>query len=69
MVSLMMVDNKLMVLSDQGKLVMVEASPEAYKELGSVQAMDGKSWTAPSFANGYLYVRNLTQMVCFRLTK
>ncbi|MCF8374668.1 MAG: PQQ-like beta-propeller repeat protein [Bacteroidales bacterium] len=67
--SLILVDNKLIVLSDQGKVIVVDPSHEKYKELGSFQTMTGKSWTAPSFADGILYVRNLTQMACYQLSK
>ncbi len=63
--SLILVDNKLLVLSDKGKLVQVKATPEAYTEQGSFQALDGKSWTAPSFVEGKLYVRNLTEIACY----
>lgn len=64
--SLIVVDDNLLVLSDQGKLAIVKANPEAYEEVGIVQAIEGKSWTAPSFANGKVYVRNLTEMACFQ---
>lgn len=64
--SLILVDNKLIVLSDQGKLVIVEAKPDAYEKVGILQAVEGKSWTAPSFANGKVYVRNLTEMACYQ---
>jgi len=63
--SLILVDDKLLVLSDKGKLIQVKATPEAYFEQGSFQAVGGKSWTAPSFAEGKLYVRNLTEMACY----
>ncbi|MBC8344235.1 MAG: PQQ-like beta-propeller repeat protein, partial [Bacteroidetes bacterium] len=65
--SLIMADDKLIVLSDKGKMVLVEASPEAFVELSSFQALNGKSWTAPSFSNGKVYLRNLTQMACYQL--
>ncbi len=65
--SLMIVDDKLMVLSDKGKLIIVEAKPDAYQEVISVQALEGKSWTAPSFVNGKVYVRNLTHMACYKV--
>ena len=65
--SLIIVDDKLIVLSDQGKLVIVEATPDAYEEKAIIQAINGKSWTAPSFANGKIYVRNLTEMACYKL--
>ena len=63
--SLILVGDNLLVLSDQGKLLQIKATPDAYTELGSFQALDGKSWTAPSFAGGKLYVRNLTEMACY----
>ncbi len=65
--SLILVDNQLLVLSDQGKLVMVDTNPEVYTEHGSVDALTGKSWTAPSFSNGKVFVRNLTEMACYQL--
>ena len=67
--SLIIVDDKLLVLSDQGKLIIAKAAPEAYHELASFQALEGKSWTAPSFADGKLFVRNLEKMACYNLSK
>lgn len=67
--SLILVDNKLIILSDKGKLAIADASPDEYKENSSIQAIDGKSWTAPSFVNGKVFVRNLTQMSCHKLIK
>jgi outer membrane protein assembly factor BamB len=55
--SLIMVDDKLLVLSDQGKLTIVDAIPDAYKEESIIQALNGKSWTAPSFSNGKVYLQ------------
>ena len=65
--SLIIVDDKLIVLSDQGKLVIIEATPDAYEEKSLIQTINGKSWTAPSFSNGKVYVRNLTEMACYKL--
>lgn len=67
--SLICVNDRLLVLSDKGKLIQVKATPDAYTELGSFQAVKGKSWTAPSFSNGKLYIRNLSEMACYDLTK
>lgn len=63
--SLILVGDKLLVLSDKGVLKQIEASPEAYKEIGSIQALDGKSWTAPSYSNGRVFLRNLSEMSCY----
>jgi outer membrane protein assembly factor BamB len=65
--SLILIDDNLLVLSDQGKLAIVDATPDAYTEKSATQVINGKSWTAPSFANGKLYVRNLTEMACYKL--
>ena len=63
--SLIIVGDKLLVLSDKGVLKQVNASPDGYVENGSVQALEGKSWTAPSYANGRVFLRNLTEMSCY----
>ena len=66
--SFILVDGKLIVLSDKGKLAIAKASPEAYQELGSIQAIGGSiTWTAPSYTNGKVYVRNQTEMACYKL--
>jgi outer membrane protein assembly factor BamB len=65
--SLSLVGNKILAMTAKGVLKIVEASPEAYTEIESFQALNGKSWTAPSFANGMVYVRNLTEMASYQL--
>lgn len=66
--SFILVDGKLIVLSDKGKLAIANATPEAYQELGTVNAISGSiTWTAPSYTNGKVYVRNQTEMACYKL--
>ena len=65
--SLILVDGKLLVLSDRGKLLMLEANAEGYKQKGSVQALEGLCWTAPSFSDGRLYLRNHDELVVYDL--
>lgn len=65
--SLIYGDGNLFVLSDQGRLLMLEATAEGYVELGSIQALEGRCWTAPTLANGRLYLRNHTEMVVYDL--
>ena len=65
--SLIIADNKLLVLSDRGKLIMVDANPETFTVLGSFQALNGRSWTAPSFADGKIFLRNHTEIACYKL--
>lgn len=65
--NLIIVGNKIVAMTDKGVLKIIETNPEAYIEKRSIQAINGKSWTAPSFANGNVYVRNLTEMASYRL--
>ncbi|HYN23066.1 MAG TPA: PQQ-binding-like beta-propeller repeat protein [Thermoanaerobaculia bacterium] len=59
--------NLLIVLSDQGTLLLVEATPGAYTELARFQAMEGKAWTAPTLANGRLYLRDHDEIVALEM--
>src|SRR6185436_9971883 len=62
--SLLVADrNLLVVLSDRGTLLLVEANPDAYAELARFQVMEGKAWTSPTLANGRLYLRDEDEIV------
>ena len=50
------------------KLALVEASPGAFHELGSISVFDGKTWNCPALANGKTYLRNDQEMACYDLT-
>jgi len=67
--SLVIADDKLIVLSDRGKLVLAEATAVGYHELAKAQVLKGKSWTSPTIEAGKLYLRNRKEMVCYDLTK
>lgn len=62
--SLLVAGDRLVVLSDKGKLLLVDGGPDEYRELGAAQVLEGKSWTAPSYGGGRICVRNLTHMAC-----
>ena len=63
----MIVDGKLVVLSDDGQVVLLEPNPQAFKELARFKAIDGKCWNAPALANGKLYVRSTKEGACFEI--
>lgn len=66
--SVMLADDKLILLSDKGKLVIAEATPEAYQPLAEAQILTGKCWTVPVLSGGYLYARNAAgDLVCVDL--
>ena len=63
--SLMAADDKLIILSEKGKLVIAEVSPSAFKEISSAQILTGKCWTMPVLSNGIIYARNAVgDLVC-----
>ncbi|MBN2131714.1 MAG: PQQ-binding-like beta-propeller repeat protein, partial [Sedimentisphaerales bacterium] len=63
--SLMLAGGKLIVLGEAGKLAIVEASPDGYKELASAEILKGKCWTVPVLAGGRIYARNAAgDLVC-----
>jgi outer membrane protein assembly factor BamB len=59
----------LLVLSEQGEVALVEASPYGHKERGRFQAIEGKTWNHPVVAHGKLYVRNGEEAACYQLTE
>ena len=65
--SLIYADGHFIVLSERGKLVLVEANPERYLEKGSVQVFKGKTWTSPTLSGGKLFLRNQKEIVCLNL--
>jgi outer membrane protein assembly factor BamB len=58
----------LLVLAEDGQVVLVTANPDRHEELGSFQAIEGKTWNHPVIAHGRLYVRNAREMACYDLT-
>jgi outer membrane protein assembly factor BamB len=55
----------LLVLTEDGRVVLLRATPERNEELGSFQALEGKTWNHPVLARGRLFARNAEEMVCY----
>ncbi len=64
---LILVGDSVIVLSERGELVQVAATPEEHRELARFQAIEGKTWNHPAYADGKLYVRNEREMACYLL--
>ena len=56
--SLVLADNKLIIMSSSGELVVATPSPEAFKPLSRAKVLEGKCWTTPVLANGRIYCRS-----------
>ena len=67
--NVILVGNRLVALAEDGNLVIVEATPEAYKEIARTQAFHDKCWTTPAFADGKIYVRSISQGICFDVSE
>lgn len=66
--SLILADGKLIILAEDGRIVIAGASPEGFKELVHGQVVRGKCWAAPALANGRLYARSkLGDLACATL--
>jgi len=65
----MIADGILLVLSGNGKLVMAEASPDAYRPLARYQVFaDGQdAWGPMALVAGRLICRDMTRMTCLDL--
>ena len=65
---MILADGHLIILSDKGKLGLAEATPAGYIEKATAKVLSGLCWTAPTLADGKLYIRNETEMVCLDMT-
>jgi outer membrane protein assembly factor BamB len=65
--NLILIGDRLLALADDGQLVIVGASPAAYKELGRFKAVNGKCWSTPALSDGKLYLRSTKEGKCFAL--
>lgn len=57
----------LLVAAESGEVVLLKADPGEHVELGTFQALDGKTWNHPVVVGNRLYLRNAKEAACFEL--
>lgn len=69
MASLVIADEKLVIVTEKGFVVLAEASPKAYRELGRAKLLTPDVRALPAIANGLLYIRDMQTLKCVDLRK
>lgn len=60
-------NNQIIVMAENGELIMLEANPEKHTELTRFPALNSKTWNPPALAGEYLLVRNHREAACYKL--
>ena len=63
----MLVDDVLLVTTEYGSVVLVEATPDKPRQLAELEVFDSKTWNPPALAGPYLFIRNDRAAACYRL--
>jgi len=64
---LILVNDRLVVFGAEGRVVVVAATPEGYREEASLGVFDDSGFTWPSFANDLIYLRNPREVAALRV--
>ena len=64
---LILVDDVLLITSEKGEVLLVEATPDKHIELAQMTVFDDKTWNPPTLAAPYLLVRNDSEAACYEL--
>jgi outer membrane protein assembly factor BamB len=63
----LLVDDLLLVQSEDGDIALVEADPKAFRELARHHAIEGTAWNPPALAGRKLLVRSNIEAACYEL--
>ena len=65
---MLLANDRIVLLSEYGDLVLIDPSPDALRELSKVSALPGeKTWNPLALARGRAYLRNHLEAVCLEL--
>jgi outer membrane protein assembly factor BamB len=61
-------DQKLLMLEEAGSVVLLDPDIKEYRELARAK-VGGETWAHPALANGRLYVRDTTELICLQMSE
>ena len=56
-----------LVTTEEGDVALVRATPARHQEVAKMPAVEGRTWNHPALSDGFLVVRNSTQMAAIDL--
>jgi outer membrane protein assembly factor BamB len=65
--TLMVVGDKILILTERGELIVAAASPEKFSPLARAQIIGSETRAYPALANGLFFARDKTVLVCVDL--
>jgi outer membrane protein assembly factor BamB len=57
----MLAGGHLIVLTEEGELVLVHADPTSYQEFARFPALEGRTWNHPAMSDGILLICNVEE--------
>jgi outer membrane protein assembly factor BamB len=60
-------DDKLLMLSDLGDLILFDPNPKEYKELARAKVSKSQLWAHPALSDGKVYFRDEAELVCLQM--
>jgi outer membrane protein assembly factor BamB len=67
--SITLAGNRLLIMRENGELVLAPASPDAFRPLATARILPATVRAFPALADGFFYVRNENTLVCLDLRK
>jgi outer membrane protein assembly factor BamB len=64
---ILLASGHIIVLTEEGELALVRATPDGHAEIAKFPVLDGKTWNHPAISDGLLLVRNINEMAAFDL--
>ena len=64
---LIRVESHLLILTEDGEVVLCEATPERHRELARFPVLNGRTWNHPALSGDTLLIRNDRSAACIKL--